>query len=268
MNIISLNCYAGRVYEPLVHYIKKRQDADVLLFQEMMSSDAGEEINEPGGARRTLLQDLQHVLKGHDCYFAPAQVGFDAGEARVGDFTFGNALFWKKDLQVIDQKDFFIYGGRNRFVNSDFSTLGNNAIASTFVMHEKLLTIICVHGTSEPAHKLDTPNRIQQSKKILDEISSIESEKVIMGDFNLLPNTKSIHLFEEAGYRNLITAYDIQTTRGSHMRTLFPEYEHGAYGFQEFADYTFVSAGIQVDSFQVPDVPISDHLPMIMDFHL
>ena len=36
----------------------------------------------------------------------------------------------------------------------------------------------------------------------------------------------------------------------------------------EFADYTFVTSGIKVESFEVPDVPISDHLPMILKFNL
>ena len=49
------------------------------------------------------------------------------------------------------------------------------------------------------------------------------------------------------------------------MRSLFPEYEHGPYGFQEFADYAFVSPEIVVTSFEVPDLPISDHLPMMLE---
>ena len=86
----------------------------------------------------------------------------------------------------------------------------------------------------------------------------------MMGDLNLLPQTESVALFERAGYRNLITEYNIKTTRGTLMRKLYPQFEHGPYGFQEFADYTFMSSDLEVQSFEVPDVPISDHLPMIL----
>ena len=48
------------------------------------------------------------------------------------------------------------------------------------------------------------------------------------------------------------------------MHKLWPQYEHGKYGFQEFADYAFVSPGIRVVDFVVPDLPVSDHLPLIL----
>lgn len=62
--------------------------------------------------------------------------------------------------------------------------------------------------------------------------------------------------------------FEVKTTRGSMMRKLFSQYAHSKYGFQEFADYTFVSPGVTVQSFEVPDEPISDHLPMILTFDL
>lgn len=36
---------------------------------------------------------------------------------------------------------------------------------------------------------------------------------IIVGDFNLMPDTKSISMIEEAGFDNLIAQYAIQTTR-------------------------------------------------------
>ena len=35
----------------------------------------------------------------------------------------------------------------------------------------------------------------------------------------------------------------------------------------QFADYVLVSDGIEVEDFGVIDVPVSDHLPMYLDFH-
>lgn len=83
-----------------------------------------------------------------------------------------------------------------------------------------------------------------------------------------MPETESLRLFEQSGLRNLIKEYRIHTTRGTHCWTLHPQYTKPPYEQQEFADYTFVSPGIVVNSFSVPDLPISDHLPMVLDCEL
>ena len=86
-----------------------------------------------------------------------------------------------------------------------------------------------------------------------------------MGDLNLNPDTESIRMIEEAGYRNLIAKHDIKTTRGEMNRKLHPEWAGGKYGYQEFADYTFVSKKVSVTGFEVPEAEVSDHLPMILE---
>lgn len=74
------------------------------------------------------------------------------------------------------------------------------------------------------------------------------------GDFNLDINTRSIEILEE-NLINLIKKYNIKSTRNKH----FP-------GQEKFADYMFVSQGVNVLNFKVPDLEISDHLPMILEF--
>lgn len=76
-----------------------------------------------------------------------------------------------------------------------------------------------------------------------------------MGDFNLDPDTKSLKILER-NLKNLIKEYKISTTRSS----LYAR-QH------KFADYVLVSPGIKVINFQVPDIAISDHLPMILEFN-
>jgi endonuclease/exonuclease/phosphatase family metal-dependent hydrolase len=265
MKIISLNCYGGIVYEGLMNFIRENSDADIFCFQEMLFANTEDLPVESHGARPHLFQEIQRLLPDHEGKFVSAQKGFDLDHATDFDLSFGLAIFWRKEILSIHQKDFFVYGGPDELLGRDWSTLGCPAIQTSFEIAGQLLTVVTAHGTSHPANKLDTPDRIAQSQKILDAIADIEGEKIIMGDFNLFPNTKSIRMIEESGYRNLVVENNIKTTRGSHMRKLFPEYEHGKYGFQEFADYTFVTLGIEVESFEVPDLPISDHLPMILE---
>ena len=54
-----------------------------------------------------------------------------------------------------------------------------------------------------------------------------------------------------------VKEYQISTTRSPLYRN-FAE--------MKFADYTLVSPGIEVKTFLVPQVEVSDHLPMILEF--
>ncbi len=266
MKIISLNCLGGIVFKPLLAFIKKHgTDTDVFCFQEMHSSEDPNIKNLKDGWRLNLLQEIQKILPDFKTHFAPTQDDYEVEPNYPGQSQLGTAIFYKKNLSITDKGDFFIYNKRNNYVLGDWSTLGHNAVYIKIKTDDGPVVVCTLHGNSQPANKLDSPLRIKQSKTVLDFLKTEKAEKIVIGDFNLFPETKSIKMFEEAGFRNLVVEYGIKTTRGSHMRKLFPEYEHGEYGFQEFADYAFVTPDIVVNSFEVPDVPISDHLPLILE---
>ena len=266
MKIISLNTFGGHVFEPLMEFIKTHStDTDVFCFQEIVSSDVNNIVLEKNGWRLNLLQEIIQALPDFDFHFAPMQDDFEVEPDYPGQSQFGVAIFWRKNLDIREKGNFFICHERNHFSGGNFSSLGHAAVYAKINTPDKPIVICSLHGNSQPADKRDSPLRIEQSKRVLNFLSKHpDAEQIVMGDFNLFPDTESIRMFAKEGFRNLVTEYDIKTTRGSMMRKLFPEYEHGKYGFQEFADYTFTSSGIHVEDFSVPDEPISDHLPMIM----
>ena len=72
--------------------------------------------------------------------------------------------------------------------------------------------------------------------------------------FNLKPDTESIQIIEN-GMNNLITQYDITSTRSNWYTKE-----------ERFADYIFTSPEIIIKTFEVlPDV-VSDHLPLFLEF--
>jgi endonuclease/exonuclease/phosphatase family metal-dependent hydrolase len=129
-----------------------------------------------------------------------------------------------------------------------------------------IVNILNVHGKSKPGHKKDTSARIKQSQKMIDFMKDKKGPKIIGGDFNLLPDTKSVNMIEKAGYSNLIKEFNIKTTRNK--ITWEQSKNHTGFIKQYFADYVFVSPEIHVKSFEVPYIEISDHLPMILDFDI
>jgi endonuclease/exonuclease/phosphatase family metal-dependent hydrolase len=257
----------GHVFEPLLNFIRaEAPTTDVFCFQELVKSPQSKRDFSADGQRLNLVADIQASLPDFEYYFAPMQNNFATNPADDGESQFGVGIFYRKSLKVDKVGSIFIYKDFNTFDGKNWATVGHNAVYLTVTRNNAPLTFVSVHGTSQPANKLDTPERLEQSEKILNLLAPLAGEKIIMGDFNLEPNTQSVKLFEEAGYKNLIKDFKITNTRGTHMRTLFPEYANGPYGFQEFADYAFVTPGIQVKTFSVPDLPISDHLPLILEF--
>jgi endonuclease/exonuclease/phosphatase (EEP) superfamily protein YafD len=137
----------------------------------------------------------------------------------------------------------------------------------TEILAENNKFALCtVHGLPHPGDKLDFDGRLTQSKRILDSVKNYACPKIIGGDFNLMPSTKSVKMFEAAEYRNLINDFNIENTRNN---LSWEQFKHQPnFKKQYFADYVFVSPEVKVKSFKVPYMEISDHLPLILDFDI
>jgi len=184
-------------------------------------------------------------------------------------------LDWLKDYQfffdhkITDKDDDYT---NITFIKKDFTfietrTLGkeDNKIGlenfTKIQIPSGVINLCNVHGYTWPGDKQDTPDRLRQSQLIIDSLKELSGPKIIGGDFNLDRDIKSTRLFEENGYRNLIKDFNIPTTRNEISWQRFPQK-------QLFADQLFVSPDINITNFSVPNVPISDHLPMILEFEI
>jgi len=136
--------------------------------------------------------------------------------------------------------------------NRNFS--GKFAVGILQAVKVEDYVIVNIHGLWQDGIKKDTEAKIEQSKKIIDSVENIKGKKVICGDFNLLPNTESIQMFRNI-YKDLIQEYKVNITRSS----LYS-------GEIRYADYAFVDKDIVVNNFSVPNLNISDHLPLLLDF--
>lgn len=83
--------------------------------------------------------------------------------------------------------------------------------------------------------------------------------KILGGDFNTLPDEKSITMFETAGYKSLIKDFAVNTTRNRYVWERYPKNK------MYYSDYVFVERGTKLKSFDVPGIEVSDHLPMVVE---
>ncbi len=241
MKIISLNTWGGRIHEPLLNFFEKHKDADIFCLQEIYHEARGKENDdEYQNDAHNLFIDIRNILNNHKGYFRPA----------VGDY-YGLAIFVKNDIHVEQEGDISIYsveeykGGGNHSRNLQYIKL---------IDKESKLLVANVHGIWNGKGKTDTPERLEQSKRIKEFLNEMNSKTVLCGDFNLLPDTKSVKILEE-DMENLVKEYGVSTTRSSYYTK--PE---------KFADYIFVTSGIKVKDFKVLQDEVSDHLPLLVEF--
>ncbi len=257
MKIISLNIVGGTFFEPLIDFISAHAaDTDIFCFQEVVHPVSGGLGD--AGWRKDILEEIAKVLPDHTWYFTPAKEELDLSALAHVTMLLGKATFVRKTISVASQGVVALYQGQERSADTVRVNIPTNFHYVRFLWGGRRYMVGNVHGIVFPGDKLDTPERIDQSEKIKAFFDNEQGVKILCGDFNLMPQTRSITLLEE-GMTNLIKKFDIKETRGR-LHKFF-----GKPDAQHFADYAFVSPDIKVNSFTVPDVGVSDHLPMILD---
>jgi endonuclease/exonuclease/phosphatase family metal-dependent hydrolase len=114
-----------------------------------------------------------------------------------------------------------------------------------------------MHGLRDLNGKMDTPERVEQAKRLLDlsrQASEAEDLAVICGDFNVEPDSETLALLGDAGFSELVTGRGFTTTRNS-------QYKKPG----KFADYMLISDADAVQKFEVVyDPEVSDHCPLVL----
>ena len=257
MKLISLNTWGGKQYKPLISFIKKHSaNTDIFSFQEVFNTTS--ETLENSGFRLNLYSEISILLSNFQGYFLSTVDNYIAGsfQPNIIDFnlSWGQAIFVKKKIKVKSSGSFYVYGSKTEFDPKDWNSFPRAVLYVTLQEESSLFTICNLHGIWTKEGKADTSSRISQSSRINDFLDKQGGEKILAGDLNLNMDTQSIKILEKKMI-NLIKNYNIPTTRSS----FFPRLE-------KFADYTFVTPDIKVLNFEVPDVEISDHLPMMLEF--
>jgi hypothetical protein len=256
MTIISLNCWAGCRFSKLIEFIKqKAETTDVFCFQEMV-------FGGPGGfvtsyeAKSKLFEEIRTALPGYQGYAYPAPENARIGkEALPEGLTIGMAMFIKKDITVTEQGGIRLYG-EDPF-QGDLAGISTGSLQYVVVQKgTETFTVGSIHGlfldrrVPSPS-KYDTPERLEQSRRLVEFFGARQGKRVLCGDFNLRPQTESIAIVSKV-MRNLIAEYGVTTTRNFEYAQMeeFKDY---------IADYAFVSPEVILKDFKVlPDI-VSDH---------
>jgi endonuclease/exonuclease/phosphatase family metal-dependent hydrolase len=262
MKLVSLNTWGGKKFDLLAEFIKEQKEStDIFCFQEIFQNDHGIEVLKDG-YRANLYKDLEDLLEGFGGYYAPVMKNHDLSGPDISgrvdyDLHFGLAAFIKKDIEVIKVWDEMIHREKFADPGEGLKNQQKNIQLIKFRKDGSEYYLLNFHGIWFPGDKLDTPERIEQSKKVKSLLDKEHGKKILIGDFNLYPETQSIKILEEE-MRNLIKEFSVKTTRVQDFK------KYGS--IQYWADYALISPDINLLDFQVPYREISDHLPLILEF--
>lgn len=253
MKAISLNTWGGRGgVSALLKFFETNKDVDIFCLQEIWNG--GEEMagKVAGSARLVgidhhLLQDIQNALPEHKHFFRP----------HYSDY-YGLALFAKKHLNLSNEGETFVYKEQGFIHPEESGNHGRNLQYASIHTATGDFLVAQVHGLWNGVGKGDSDDRILQSQKIAAFVKAAGVPVVLMGDFNLRPDTESVRILEEAGLRNLVTEFGVTSTR-TNLYTKSSE---------AFADYIFVTDGIAVKDFKVLPDEVSDHSPLYIEFDI
>lgn len=179
--------------------------------------------------------------------------------AYLGGVREGRIIYYSAKIKVLQNSSVKLFNTYRRDAGG--------MITAEMETNGKRFELACIHGKARPGSKNDTPIRLNQSEIIINRFKNTKLPVIIGGDFNLNPDTRSIEMFETAGYRNLIKEFNIKSTRNKYCWDQFPE-QVAKFGRQYFADYCFVSKGVTVLGFEVPNAEVSDHEPQILEFEI
>lgn len=262
----TLNIWGGRLYQPLLDHVRKQASTvDLFCFQEVYSTHSPHlftrEIEEalshspPSNdlpERANIYQELVNALPGFAGYFSSCQDRYAYSGPVDFDLSFGLALFARKTLSVEHVGEHFVHRQKNSVVGTDNATIGRNLQYIQLRLADKPVTIINTHGLWNGQGKTDSPERLEQFRKVKAFVKAVGGAAILCGDLNILPTTQGLALLEE-DLRNLVKAYGIASTRTQWYTK--PD---------RFADYILVSPDVPVEEFQVLDEAVSDHAPLLL----
>lgn len=253
VKFIQINIYKGKYLDSLIEFLKK-ENADFVAMQEVTTNGFN--------LFRDKTVSLFEVLKN--------RLGMDGvfnGDLRLkGDeqnSTFGNAVFTKYkilDSQVITLKSFRAVtvaelDGESGEIREQ---IPRHLLDCEVEYMGDRIHILCWHGAWTAPPK-DTEETLRQAKIVARHLEGIVAPFIMGCDANNVIGGKTIELVNNASKNLMIDSGVVQTTHPK-IHKIVPR------GY--LIDYVFVSRDIKLKSLRVPEVLVSDHLPIVVELEL
>ena len=122
MKLISLNTWGGKMFNPLMDFIRKHsEDTDIFCFQEIYKTSSN--FTNYHDIRVNLFSELTKMLPGFQSFYSVEITGFDSCPDLVDfDLAVGKAVFIRKNIKIISKSEILISGNKTENnLKKDFS---------------------------------------------------------------------------------------------------------------------------------------------------
>ncbi len=243
MRLITLNTWSGRRHDALADFIRREaRTTDIFCFQEIFRSATG---------KTEKWKDCAYELYADISKLIPDYIGYYHTHFR--DY-YGLATFVRPPRIPVFADEIFVHKFKEFEPGEEEGFHARNIQITTYD-EPKQFSVVNFHGLWNGQGKGDSPDRLEQSRKIVEGLKTAKGEVILCGDFNLEPYTESMAILEASGLRNLVKEYGITGTRTR-------LYQKPG----KFADYILISKRIKVNEFRVLTDEVSDHAPLMLDF--
>lgn len=249
LKFLQINVFKGKFLDELVSFIKET-DPDICAMQEVSSG----KINFYMGTQNT-FEILKERLGWNAVFYSDVEIVDDPLS------LFGNAVFSKYPIlksNVVPLKTFrpvtlFEF---NNNPNDIWADLPRHMLDATVDFSGMQIHAVSVHGR-RVVPPIDSPESTRQAKLMTKYLKSLGGEPFIVGgDFNMPPETEVIKIMETVS-GNLMADSGVK-------QTLNPKvHELGEKGY--LVDFIFTSKHFKKISLDVPQVTVSDHLPVVAE---
>lgn len=245
LKVIQVNIYKGKYLSPLVEFLKK-EDPDFVLMQEVASGEMSFFEDKNVNVFDVLCEKLgmKGVFKN------------DALLASDPSSLHGNAVLSK--YPIVKSDHVVLKEGApisdEQFVDpAFFPDFPRGMVDASIDLNGRIIHVLSVHGawTAPPT---DTPETLRQARLISDHLKSLKEPFIMGGDLNTTPDKKVIKIISENA-KNLMTDSAVKQTTHPAIHKIAPR------GL--LVDYIFVSGEFKKISVEVPEIIVSDHLPVV-----
>lgn len=251
IKFLCLNIWDGGILRENILDFLDREQPHLIGFQEVNHCLADSIDN-----KLNSLNLLKEYFSDWNYHFAP-EFNYFVDETKV---EIGNAVFSK--FPITQAREFFFgieYGTFPRDPEGfDYSVHPKNMQCCEIEINKQVYTVGNLHGIWG-LDGADNPARLEMSRIIVEQIK--EKPRVILaGDFNLKPNTQTIKNIE----KHLVNIFKNQLKTSFNLKrkdlSKYPGYATAV------VDMIFASKDIKILSYDCPQVDISDHLPLLIEF--
>lgn len=250
LKFIQVNIYKGKYLDELLEFLK-REDADIIAMQEVTIGGFNFYYKDKNA---NLFEILKKEIGVHAIYHGDLKL-----KGHPGSFL-GNAVFSKfkiVDHQVVVLKKFkpvTLDELDGKGANIIRRQIDRHLLDATLDVDGRTIHAISVHG-AWTAPPIDTEENLRQARLIVNHLNSLGNRPFIIGgDLNMPPNTHVIEMISKVA-RNLMLDSGVVGTLNPRVHEIAPR--------NFMVDYIFVSNHFKVKFLKVPEVDVSDHLPVV-----